>query len=150
MSAGQIEKWAERWIAELETPPIELIDLATIREIHPIDIFNLLKSVGGNVPPLRYMALSLGLCGELLERNKLTLREVLSWLWKLHDDSGVTEDERNMIYYLDDAYDLAMQGYGGSLEETERELRDFVRPYVSTLPNSVRELLADKPGGLFE
>ena len=140
-SINQIEKWAERWIATLETPSIELIELATIRCAYPIDVLNMLQTVSDEMSDTDCIEVSLGISGALFQQEKLTLREAIDTVWSLHSEPGITQYQEGMIYYLDDAYDLAIQGSYGSLEQTEADFREFVRPYVAALPISVHEII---------
>jgi hypothetical protein len=142
-STNQIERWAERWIAALDTPPIELIELATIRNTYPIDVLNLLRALGGEFATADYVAVRLGTMGELYLLNKISLRAALGGIYGLHSEPGISEQQLGMVYYLDDGYDLAVQGYHGSIEAIANEFREFVSPYVAALPEAVRTMIRE-------
>ena len=43
---------------------------------------------------------------------------------------GVTDEQRGVIYHLDDGYDSAIAGTYGTIDEVESAFRSFVKPYV--------------------
>ena len=54
---------------------------------------------------------------------------------------GTTQEQRSQIYYLDDGYDLAIEGTHGSMDDIERELNAFVLPYAMRLADEFPHLI---------
>jgi hypothetical protein len=124
-----IERWAERQIAAYDEPSIELIDLAILRNTHPIDVMNPLTKVGQDLPDSESAAAQFGFIGLQFESGDLPLFNTVRWLFSLKDQPEISESERLMLYWLDDAYDLALTGID-SLENVDSQLREFIAPYV--------------------
>jgi hypothetical protein len=130
---ADIERWAEAQIADLDEPSEALIELAILRNMHPLDVMKLLRSVGKDVPATQWIAAQIGFIGTSFAEGKLSLVNATRALYALVLESGISSDEESAIYYLDDGYDLAVAGTHGSLAEVEAELRRFVMPYAERL-----------------
>jgi len=127
-----IERWADHQIAIIDEPSTELLDLSMIRNTHPLDVMNTLRKLG-SADPLTSVQTRIGFIGLLFDKNRIDTRLAIRGLWSLILESGITDAQKSQIYYLDDGYDLAVAGTYGSLDDVERELRDFVTPYADRL-----------------
>lgn len=134
-----IRRWADRQIEVIDEPSEALLDLAMLREPHPIDVMKLLRAVGASDQGAE-AEIRIAILGLLFERKRLSLRQVVRGLFSLVIDDRASSEERSMIYYLDDGYDLAIAGTYGSLEQVERELIEFAKPYAMQLVEKVPHL----------
>lgn len=130
---ADIEHWAERQIDVLDEPPLALIELATLRDTYPIDAMNLLRSLGGVLSPAATIESEIGFIGLLYDAKRISLATAIRRLFPLGHDEGVTDKQRSMLYWLDDAYDLALAGTYGTLSQVASEFRSFVQPYADNL-----------------
>ncbi len=140
-SKSQIESWAERWIADVDHPSLELIELATIRNVDEVEVLKLLESIGGEAEPFQFISMALGFWGQMYLDEKATLQNAIGGIWNLLPEPGITEEQRAIIYYLDDAYDLAINGSWGSINETAASLREFLTPYSVQLTEQTKRLI---------
>lgn len=137
---SDIERWADRHIAAIEHPPIELIDLSMIRETHPIDVMKLLSSLG--VTDLATsIQTRIGFIGLLLEKQRIDTHLAIRGLWEMVHEPGTTGEQRSQFYYFDDAYDLAAGGTYGNMDDVQRELLVFVSPYAERLAELCPQLI---------
>jgi len=129
---AHIEGWADRQIEACDSPPTELLDLSMIRDTHPIDVMNLLRSIG-SPDSSTSIETQIGFLGLLLAERKISTQLAIRGLFALVHEPGITQEQQSQIYYLDDGYDLAIAGTYGTMGHLERELRDFVSPYSNRL-----------------
>lgn len=140
---SDIEWWAIQQIDALDEPTLALIDLATLRDTNPIDVMNLLRSLGGTLSPSLTIEMRIGFLGLLYDAKRISLKTAINGLFAMVHDQGVTDDQRTMIYCLDDGYDLALAGTYGTVSQVEAEFRSFVRPYADTLKAQEIEILEE-------
>jgi hypothetical protein len=130
-----IERWADSQIAAIDTPADDLLNLSMIRETHPVDVLNSLKSLSAHTPPEQSVATQIGFIGLCYCEGKITLEAAVRALFGVREEIGVSSEQKSAIYWLDDAYDLALAGYYGTRDEVEVELRRFVSPYMQGFSN---------------
>jgi hypothetical protein len=140
---SDIESWAVRQIDTLDEPPLALIELMTVRDKYPIDVMNLLKSLGGVLTPSAMVDAQIGFLGLLYDSKRITVNRAIGGLFKLVHDAGVTDEQQSMIYWLDDRYDLAVAGTYGTIEQVESELNSFMQPYREKLKAQEVEMLGE-------
>jgi hypothetical protein len=141
---ADIEHWAERQIDASDKPSLTLIELATLRGSNPIDVMNLLRSLGGTLSPSVTIETQIGFLGMLYDANRISLKTATNGLIAMVHDQGVTGDQRSKIYGLDDMYDLALAGTYGTISQVESEFRSLVRPYADNLKAQDIEILEGK------
>jgi len=137
---SDIARWADRQIAAIDDPCTELLDLSMNRNTHPFDVMQLLRSLGAADPAATIQA-QIGFIGLLYDKQELTTQRAIRGLFALVHESGITEDEKSQIDYLDDGYDLAAAGSYGTIDEIERDLKDFVSPYAQRLAAQYPDLI---------
>lgn len=142
-SKSQIEGWADGWIAHLDHPSMDLIELATIRNVHQIEVLKMLKAIGGETEPSQFVATSLGIWGRMYLDEKVSLAQAIRGIYNLVHEQGITEEQKYMIYHLDDAFDLAVDGRWGSIDETVATLRDFLTPYANHLTEQTGRFISE-------
>lgn len=135
-SKSDISQWADRQIAAIANPSAELLDLSMIRHTYPIDVMNLLRSLGSPDLNVRIQN-QIGFIGLLYGEKKLTLQRAIGGLLSLVHQPDLTQEQRSQIYYLDDGYDLAVAGAYGTLAQIERDFCNFVSPYLQRLAGHV-------------
>jgi hypothetical protein len=136
-----IERWADEQIAAFDCPDVALLDLSMIRDTHPIDVTKLLETLGKPVSPARSVSIQIGFIGLCYLENKASLLSAIRGLYALVDANGISDQQRGKIYWLDDAYDLAVTGYHASIAEVDADVREFIAPYVADLQKSHARLL---------
>jgi len=104
---------------------------------------NLLRSLGGTLSPSLTIEMQIGFLGLLYDAKRIALEKAIHGLFALVHDQGVTDDQRSMIYWLDDGHDLAIAGTYGTVSQVEAEFRSFVRPYADTLKAQEAEILGE-------
>ena len=135
-----IANWADRQIEAIENPSTALLDLSMIRHTHPLDVMNLLRSLGPT-DPAKTIETQIGFIGLLLAGQRITTELAIRGLWALIHEPGITEEQQSQIYFLDDGYDLAVAGTYGTINDIECELREFVTPYSERLANQYPHLV---------
>ncbi len=137
-----IEHWAERQIAVIDELPLPLIELATIRRTHPLDVMNLLRLLAAGVQPKDLIETQIGFIGLAFDSGQLSLRGSIKGLWALLHEDGLTSEQEFEIYSLDDHYDFALCGTHGTMMDVESHVREFVMPYAEKMKQFQPELLA--------
>ena len=136
-----IERWADRQIAAVDEPSLELIDLSMNQRVDPHDLLKLLEAVG-QTDARQKVETEIGFLGLLLSSRRITVEKAIRSLWSLVYAPGITDEQQSQIYYLDDGYDLALAGTYGTITEIEVELRAFVTPYADKLVRNHPQLFA--------
>ena len=137
-----VERWADRQIAVIEVPPIELLDLSILRNTHPLEVRSLLGKLCGVGLEENY-ELALGFLGLMLSEGRIDLRVVIRSMYQLTLDIDIAlrSEIEQYIYYLDDADDGALAGWGGSLDSVRIETLEFLEPFVTDLQEQHADLV---------
>lgn len=138
---ADIASWADQQIAAISEPSTTLLDLAMIRQTHPIDVMKLLRALG-EPDAANSIEIRIGFLGVLYETGKLSLRAGIKGLWSMIHEAGLTGQQRSAIYWLDDGYELATRGEYGTLEEVVQEFCNFVAPYAQNLRDRFPHLIS--------
>ena len=101
---ADIERWVERQIESVDEPSSSLIDLAMIRNTHPVDVMNLLRTFG-SPDAAASIDTRLGFIGLLFQSQRVSLHLAIRGLWSLNCDPNITNEQRSAIFFLDDGYD---------------------------------------------
>lgn len=116
--------WADRVIAELDEPPIEVIDLALAGNSTIDELRHLLEQVPGPADLARAAHRHLGLLREYQLAGKLSFEEVASRLHLYYLTANVEEGERLMALHLSIQFDCLV--YYGSLEGWQSAVDNFL------------------------
>ena len=135
---ADITRWADRQIEACDSPPTELLDLSMIRDTHPIDVMNLLRTFGSPDSSTTIQT-QIGFIGLLLAEGKISTQRAIRRLFALVHESGVTKEQASQIYLLDDDFDHAGQYI--TMDEVNRNLRAFVLPYATQLAERFPDLI---------
>ena len=129
---ADIARRADRQIAAINEPSLQMIELSMNQDVDPHDISKYLSSISQTDEQWK-VAAHIGFIGLLYASQRLTTEKAVRSLWSLVYAPGITDEQRSDIYYLDDAYDLADAGHYGTMAELERDLREFVSSHANNL-----------------
>ena len=142
---SHIIAWADEQIMACDKPSDALIDLSLCRNSGSQTVASNLRSLGSNDATL-CVKLQFAFLGLTFNADRITLEQAVRTLYRIaHEianERGVDDDQRNMIYHLDDGYYPAFSGTHGTLAEIEREFGDFIRPYILQLNEQFPQLVA--------
>jgi len=142
-TTSDIERWAVQQLDACDKPPMALIDLTILRDMNPIDVMNLLRSLGGTLSPSLTIEMQIGFIGLLYDAKRLSLEMAVEKVCALVYDEGVTQHQREMMYWLGEMFYLAFAESIGTVAQVESEFRSFVRPYADTLKAQEAEILGE-------
>ena len=141
---SQIAAWADQQIMACDIPSNALIDLSLCRKADPRAVASNLRSLGSDDSAL-CVKLQFAFLGLAFRDKRISLEYAVRTLYLIaHDlanEHGVDDDQRNIIYHLDDGYYLAFSGIYGSVAEIEREFANFIQPYVLQLYHQFPQLV---------
>jgi hypothetical protein len=143
---SHIERWAERQIAACDEPSATLIDLAMIRQTHPVDVLQLLRSLSQSVDPHVSVEMQIGFIGLLFTSGRLSLHDAVRGLSALVLENDFDFKNKWDIYRLDDEYDLAVHGIWDTVASVESSLRDLLMPRIEELKQRVPAALLGDAG----
>jgi RNAse (barnase) inhibitor barstar len=132
--------WADRIIAVLDKPPIQVIDVSLSAGRPEVVVMDLLAAVpgSGDLAAAAHRALRL----LLLEARagRVPLERVVEALWAYSNWATVPEGERVRAGNLTDALICAQRGYYGTLESVRSEIEAFLVEHVAgDAPGSAAE-----------
>ena len=144
---ADLARWADRQIEQVESPPIELIELSMNQGADPTELLKMLRRFG-QADPSATIATQLGMIGELLTAQFMDYDAAMSRLWALYYEKGISDEQHLQIACLDEDYLLTADGCG-SMAEVAHSLREFVAPYARQLAADCPELvsLMQRPRG---
>jgi hypothetical protein len=146
-SRQDIEHWADRQIEEQGQPSLELIELAILRGKHDMDVLALLSQASAALGPRLWIELTIGMVGRLYRAGGASLESSVRGLFSLvldNRDNALTNEEMGTIYWLDDAYDLAVRGTYGTVEDVEKEFLTFTEPYLTIVRDAESHMVSPK------
>ncbi|MFK7885236.1 MAG: hypothetical protein AB8G16_00095 [Gammaproteobacteria bacterium] len=128
IGTDQLIRWADSMILSQDTPAIEIIDLALMRDAHPQTIVGKLGELAGAVDEWSVMP-------EVMRRYALALREkpelgpkVAKGMLRLYDESNChVPKEFGFFAWFDEEFYLAREGIYGAEEHDvyEQLLAEF-------------------------
>ena len=123
--------WADAHIMRFEHPPYPLIEISMSMVTSGANVVYLLRSLPdeANIPEVSRYAITL--IASAFESGNATLKKVTSALYQMFLDGYVPDNKAiTQMSRLDDAFDLASDGTSGTVEEVDREVRQFLGQYV--------------------
>jgi hypothetical protein len=134
---SEVKAWADSYIATAAEPaPTWLIDCSLSK--HSLDARSALLPWAAESPLLNDAEIALALLAERVKAGALGPREATRAAFRLVVERKMSGDLANVVYYLDDAFDLADARIQGSSEATEREAVDFFRNTVRATASAKR------------
>jgi hypothetical protein len=120
-SVSEVVDWADSWIARLDHPPHNLIEVATAGSRSVVDVVHLLREISlkpRDRETLRAVFRQYGV--KLRERPEMGRHIAKNLYHMVLDREWSSEDFRGEMYMFDDEYDLARSGYGSEQDVTLR------------------------------
>jgi hypothetical protein len=125
--------WADAEIVRFERPSDALMDLAMALSDRQVDAHAVLRDLIGTPEPRQVVEIRLAFIYRMLMDRAISLDAATRRLYALTSDDGLFPEERDSLYYFDDAYELAMNGTFGSTEKVLEEVISFTRPFWDRL-----------------
>ena len=144
ITKAQIIAWADQQIERSDKPSNVLIDLSLCRDNAANVVLSNLRAIGGNDAAIS-VKIQIAFLGLSFDRERISLEQAVRSLYHIgHDleyENGVDDEQRNMIYHLDDGYSLAFSQTYGTIGEIEQTFREFVQPYINWLNGQFGQIL---------
>ncbi|HDR7707804.1 TPA: hypothetical protein QCX91_005525 [Bacillus thuringiensis] len=130
-SKTEVIKWADHKIETLDSPSIEIIEVALSSNDKLVDIVSKLKNIKGTYDKKLPVKIILGLlCKEFMinEENVLKIQPFISDL--IHNNCCEGFDYVDeQLYYFNEEINLAADNIYGNLEDISQEIKSFLSPY---------------------
>ena len=118
--------WADSQIANSDSPPTSLIDIALMKNANPIDVMGKLKELSGYVSSLDVIDMVLGAANLVLKEDPSFGPALARGLYDFFVECEYNIPEHLQdIAGFDDEYALAAQGTYGSVDEVYKNLLLF-------------------------
>lgn len=125
-----VRHWVDRQLETRDVLPSELLDLTTLAHKRDDEIVKLLAALESPSTPCVLARLTLAVFAALYRRGNVSMGDCIARLASLLSWSdGLTGDERARLDTLECAYDLAVYGTYGSVEDVEDDLKQFLSAY---------------------
>ena len=125
-----IINWADSIIASLESPPIEVIDLALMTKAHAQDIVGKLGEISGEVAVWATLPQVFSQFAAHLRKNPSLGPGVAKGLWSLYAEAGYeSPKEFNFAASIDEDYHLAKTGIYGTEAAVFEDLMSCIEAY---------------------
>ncbi len=125
----EVISWADRAIAEMANPPIEVIDIATSTRQPSDELARLLKRVPGPANLTAAAHRVLGILRARLVAHDLALDFVVNSLWIFSIEATIPEVERRAASNFSDEYECL--DYYGTAESLRDEVVRFLAEHTS-------------------
>lgn len=112
-----------------------------------MDVLALLSRASADLGPRLWIELTIGMVGKLYRAGKASLESCVRGLFSLvldNRDNALTNEEMGTIYWLDDAYDLAVRGTYGTVEDVKKEFLAFTEPYLTIVRNAEGHMIGSR------
>jgi len=133
LASGYIElkdvvNWADKKIIDGDEDP-NLIEISISNNRN--ELISILHNINGTIDP---KVVKIGFFCILNHHYRNNPDEHISIIRSLSlilrdNEESLTNEEINMIHYLDDAYDLAVRGVIGTIDRLKQELSSFLNNY---------------------
>ena len=149
-SKADIERWAERKIEQIDEPYTALLDLAMLRQVDPLDVMSLLRSLSSKQQPRDVLEMNIGFIGLLYLAGEISAETAISWLSPMIYDVEITDNESRDIAWLETRwfFDEVPSRKPDDVEQVKHELASFFEPLTQCLfrkhPNLLSAIGANK------
>lgn len=141
-SKDDLAGWADRQIAIVDEPSLELITLSMNKRVDPHDLLMLLRSIGQTDDQQKIFT-EISFIGLLYTSERIPTGEAIRLLWLLVDEPGVTDEQESFIHSIDQDYYLIIEGIYGKMADVDLELCAFFTTYTDDLVLSHSQLFSD-------
>lgn len=127
----EVIKWADHTIETLDSPSIEIIEVALSSNDKVVDIVSKLKNIKGTYDKKLPLKIILGLLSEkfmINEENVLKIKPFISNLIYYNCCEGFDYVDEQ-LYNLNEEINLAADNIYGNLEDISQEIESFLSPY---------------------
>ncbi|HLP04237.1 MAG TPA: hypothetical protein VK152_02300 [Paludibacter sp.] len=125
----EVIKWADNIITQDEEPDYFIIELSLCGHKSINDIVSLINEYVGQDKPKISGRIFLGLLYRAYLTGHIKLDKVTRAIYWIVWEDRLTEDEKSLIYGIDEDYDCAIDGIYGSVEIVEKEVLRFLEIY---------------------
>ncbi|WP_165076113.1 hypothetical protein [Paludisphaera rhizosphaerae] len=125
----EVVAWADRRIAELAAPPIELVDVATAGGQPPDELARLLKPMPGPADLAAAAHRALGVLRARAISDGFDLKSLTHKLYVYSLEANVSEDEQMEAMNFDDQYDCLV--YYGTPEHLRNEVDRYIAEHAA-------------------
>lgn len=126
VTPDEVVAWADRQIAALDEPPIQVIDVSLAGSRPAIEIIGLLAAVPGSGDLVAAAHRSLGLFLRRFRAGGISLEQAADMLWAYSNWASVPEDERLWASNFTDVVNCLNLGYYGTPESVRSEVEEFL------------------------
>ncbi|MDH3507088.1 MAG: hypothetical protein OEQ25_08100 [Gammaproteobacteria bacterium] len=122
----EVIAWADKQILDQDDPSIELIDLASMREAHALDVLGKLRELSPGRPVLEVLPAVLNRFTERLREDPTLGPSVAKGLWDIAVEANYqVPEELSPIFGFDEDYWLAQSGAYGTDADVYANLLTF-------------------------
>ncbi len=125
----EVIKWADNIITQDDKPDYFIIELSLCGHKSINDIISLINEYVGQDKPKISGRIFLGLLYSAYLTGHVKLDKVTRAIYWIVWEDRLTEDEKSLIYGIDEDYDCAIGGIYGSVEIVEKEVLRFLEIY---------------------
>jgi len=129
MDEPDIIEWADHEIAQLDAPPIELIDIALPKERPRIALMQQLRSLPGSANFVIAAHRAISLLRDKFQNNEIAFDHAVSSLSAYSSWANVSESEKLDARIIEHIFYEAKQGIHGTLDSVREELNGFLTAY---------------------
>ena len=131
ISKDAVVAWADRIIAALDEPLIQVIDVSLSAGRPEVEVMDLLAAVPGSGDLAAAAHRALGLLLQEFRAGRISLERVVEALWAYSNWATVPEGEQVQAVNFTDALFCAQRGYYGTLESVRSEIGSFLDEHVA-------------------
>ena len=129
VTADEVVAWADRLIAELDEPPIQLINVSLSGSSPAYMIVDLLAAIPGRGDLALAAHRALGSFLQRFRTGAISLERAAEMLWAYSNWASVPDDERLWASSFTDTANCLKQGYYGTTESVRSEVDAFLVRY---------------------
>lgn len=144
VSGSDVIKWADRWITELEHPPIEVIDLSMSRREFEANVIATLVELSGDLSLTEVWSPVMASLLEKAEANSAEDSQVARILFSMAQNGHAPQEAENEMFRFWDAIDLAKEGVTDCYDEEREQLIRFLARWATEVP-AQQSVAADTP-----
>ncbi len=134
-----ISDWVTLQLPHHEPLPAALLDLTTLAGKHDVEIEHHLRDLAGagaNPDPKTHATLTLRTLARMLRRDRITARDAIGQATR-HAEA-ISFDLYGETIGLEDAYDTAVAGIYGSVDDARRDIEQFFAQLARDLESVAR------------
>jgi hypothetical protein len=147
ITPDEVVAWADRLIAALDDPPIQVIDVSLAGSRPAVEIMDLLAAVPGRGDLAAAAHQALGLFLRRFRAGGISLEQAAEMLWAYSNWASIPEGERLWASNFTDAVYCLRHGYAGTDASVRAEVEEFLAQHSVGAPEAEPGAVADRPRG---